>query len=336
HPALLCVLMDLSTLLSSHPALLCVLMDLSTLLSSHPALLCVLMGLSTLLSSHPALLCVLMDLSTLLSSVSGWTSAPALLCVLMGLSTLLSSPPALLCVLMDLSTLHSSVSDGPQHPALSDVSACQRSGGKQDLMNPDQITGTMSSERESDTTTPPGSSETSALRELDSTFQRVKNMMIVAGDYSLAIYEGTEQQILPQLLVPHPGYNSTNTDSDIMLIKLKAPVYLNSFVSIALLPRHGASISEGSMCRVSGWGLPIVSSLTCNSSQSFNGRITENMLCAGFSIGGRTPARGTPGGLWSARAGFYGLVSWGYGCADAQYPGVYTAVSNYYSRCTSE
>lgn len=51
--------------------------------------------------------------------------------------------------------------------------------------------------------------------------RRVKNMMIVAGDYSLAIYEGTEQQILPQLLVPHPGYNSTNTDSDIMLIKVQ-------------------------------------------------------------------------------------------------------------------
>lgn len=156
-------------------------------------------------------------------------------------------------------------------------------------------------------------------------------MIIVAGDYSLSIYEGTEQKSLPQLLVPHPEYNSTTNNHDIMLIKvnytavrrllhlhffflltdyliscllqLMVPVYLNSFVSIALLPRHGASVAEGSMCRVSGWGytspsgqipstlrtvtLPIVSTEKCNSSESFNGQITENMLCAGYSMGGK-------------------------------------------------
>lgn len=45
-------------------------------------------------------------------------------------------------------------------------------------------------------------------------------MMIVAGDYSLTIYEGTEQEILPQLLVPHPEYNNTTNNNDIMLIKV--------------------------------------------------------------------------------------------------------------------
>lgn len=85
---------------------------------------------------------------------------------------------------------------------------------------------------------------------------------------------------------------------------MRAPVYLNSYVSIALLPRHDASIAEGRVCRVSGWGytspeggqipstlrtvkLPIVSTEKCNSSESFDGRITENMLCAGYSTGGK-------------------------------------------------
>lgn len=45
--------------------------------------------------------------------------------------------------------------------------------------------------------------------------------MIVAGDYSLTIYEGTEQEVLPQLLFPHPEYNSTTTNNDIMLIKVQ-------------------------------------------------------------------------------------------------------------------
>lgn len=45
--------------------------------------------------------------------------------------------------------------------------------------------------------------------------------MIVAGDYSLTIYEGTEQEILPQLLIPHPEYNNNTTNNDIMLIKVQ-------------------------------------------------------------------------------------------------------------------
>lgn len=48
-------------------------------------------------------------------------------------------------------------------------------------------------------------------------------MMVVAGDYSLSIYEGTEQEILPQLLVPHPHYNNTTNNHDIMLIKVGFP-----------------------------------------------------------------------------------------------------------------
>lgn len=94
------------------------------------------------------------------------------------------------------------------------------------------------------------------------------------------------------------------TPEPLRCLQLKAPVYLNSFVSIALLPRQAASIAAGRMCRVSGWGytspstggipstlrtvtLPIVSTQRCNSSVSFNGNITENMICAGYSAGGK-------------------------------------------------
>ncbi|XP_056129395.1 trypsin [Lampris incognitus] len=188
-------------------------------------------------------------------------------------------------------------------------------------------------------------------------------MMIVAGDYSLSMYEGTEQFFIPHLLIPHPQYNSTTNNNDIMLIKLKAPVFLNGYVAVAPLPRQGASIAEGRVCRVSGWGftsssggqipsslrtvkLPIVSIKKCNSSDSFNGNITVNMLCAGYSAGGKDACKGDSGGPLVCEGRVYGLVSWGRGCADAQYPGVYTAVSkfrrwidrtifSYYSRCTN-
>ncbi|XP_048873133.1 trypsin [Brienomyrus brachyistius] len=173
-------------------------------------------------------------------------------------------------------------------------------------------------------------------------------MVIVAGDYSLSVYEGTEQFFTPRVLVPHPEYNKSTNNADIMLIRLKVPVQLNSFVTVAPLPRQGASVSEGRVCRVSGWGytsssgaqipatlrtvkVPIVSAVHCNSSQSFGGNITANMICAGYSAGGKDACKGDSGGPLVCEGRVYGVVSWGNSCASAKYPGVYTAVSQYRS-----
>lgn len=79
---------------------------------------------------------------------------------------------------------------------------------------------------------------------------------------------------------------------------------LNKYVSLAPLPRQGTGVVEGRVCRVSGWGynslgggqarftlrtvtVPIVSPARCNSSESFNGNITANMICAGYRTGGK-------------------------------------------------
>uniref|UniRef100_A0A3B4B613 trypsin n=1 Tax=Periophthalmus magnuspinnatus TaxID=409849 RepID=A0A3B4B613_9GOBI len=178
--------------------------------------------------------------------------------------------------------------------------------------------------------------------------KRIDNMMVVAGDHTLRIYEGTEQEIFPQVLVPHPEFNSQTNNNDIMLIKLQVPVWLNNFVSIIILPRQDATLAPGSMCRVSGWGsinpegdgissilqtvkLPIVSSEQCNSSTSYNGYITKHMLCAGYSTGGKDACKGDSGGPLVCDGLLYGVVSWGNECAMPGYPGVYTAVSIYRS-----
>ncbi|KAA0706669.1 Trypsin [Triplophysa tibetana] len=169
------------------------------------------------------------------------------------------------------------------------------------------------------------------------------NMRIVAGDHSVGSYEGTEQFRRPHLLIPHPQYNRDTNNADIMLIKLQSPVYINSYVSLAPLPRLDAMVAVGRVCRVSGWGftsptggipltlrtvmLPIVSTSVCNSTDSFNGNITENMICAGYSSGGKDACKGDSGGPLLCEGRIYGVVSWGSGCGDPQYPGVYTAVS---------
>ncbi|XP_068455126.1 trypsin [Clinocottus analis] len=172
-----------------------------------------------------------------------------------------------------------------------------------------------------------------------------ENMMMVAGDHIVNSFEGPEQYAKAQRLVPHPLYNRTSNNADIMLIKLRAPMVLNRFVSLAPLPRQGTGLLEGLACRVSGWGysegggrapftlrtvtVPIVSTARCNSSESFNGNITANMICAGHRAGGRDACKGDSGGPLACRGGVYGVVSWGNGCGDPQFPGVYASVSKF-------
>ncbi|XP_075462178.1 trypsin-3-like isoform X2 [Ascaphus truei] len=171
-------------------------------------------------------------------------------------------------------------------------------------------------------------------------------MLIVAGEYSLATFEGTEQIFRPVRLVAHPDYSSASRTADIMLIKLNRPAMYNAFVSMVPLPKQGAAVSEGRLCQVSGWGytstisgkasdtlrsvkLPIVSTRRCNSSSSYSGHITSSMICAGFNTGGKDACQGDSGGPLVCDGRVFGIVSWGNSCANPKYPGVYTAVANF-------
>uniref|UniRef100_A0A8B9HSK8 trypsin n=1 Tax=Astyanax mexicanus TaxID=7994 RepID=A0A8B9HSK8_ASTMX len=82
-------------------------------------------------------------------------------------------------------------------------------------------------------------------------------------------------------------------------------------------------------CNIGTVALPIVSESWCNSTDSYNGNITELMICAGYTDGGKDACSGDSGGPLVCEGRVYGIVSWGTGCADAQYPGVYTSVAKF-------
>ncbi|XP_044533219.1 anionic trypsin-like [Gracilinanus agilis] len=159
------------------------------------------------------------------------------------------------------------------------------------------------------------------------------------GEHNIEVNEGNEQFIDAQKIIRHPNYNSRTLNNDIMLIKLKTPAVLSSRVTAISLPKSCAP--AGTECLISGWGntgydypdllqclnAPILSDAKCKS--SYPGQITENMICAGFLEGGKDSCQGDSGGPVVCNGELQGVVSWGIGCAQKNYPGVYTKVCNY-------
>ena len=72
--------------------------------------------------------------------------------------------------------------------------------------------------------------------------------------------------------------------------------------------------------------VPAITNAACNS--DYNGAITDSMICAGYpGVGEKDACQGDSGGPFvcndGGKAVVAGVVSWGNGCALADYPGVY-------------
>ncbi|XP_030640209.1 trypsin-2 isoform X2 [Chanos chanos] len=168
-------------------------------------------------------------------------------------------------------------------------------------------------------------------------------LVVHLGEHNVYKDEGTEQRILAEKVISHPYYSSSGYDNDIMLIKLSKPAVFNKYVQAIALPTTCSK--AGTQCLVSGWGnqittggvcvylqcldLPVISRSDCQ--YAYGSLITENMFCAGFLEGGKDSCQGDSGGPVVCNGKLQGVVSWGYGCAVAGYPGVYAEVCRYTS-----
>lgn len=158
-------------------------------------------------------------------------------------------------------------------------------------------------------------------------------------------------------VTPHQQYSAcsySHNNYDIAILKTTRPmtwVFTKDgygSVNRICLPQPDTEYIEGENATVSGWGVmaegeasisnvmnavevPIISYEECK--QAYGQRVNRDHVCAGLKQGGKDSCQGDSGGplvRWiGLKRELVGIVSFGYGCAQAGQPGVYTKVSHY-------
>ena len=139
----------------------------------------------------------------------------------------------------------------------------------------------------------------------------------------------------------HEGYNSNTMVNDIAVVRLASSLAMSS--SIRTIGLASSAPANGAAAAVSGWGttsygsssipsqlryadVTIVSRTQCASSTyGYGNQIRDTMICT-YNVG-RDACQGDSGGPLVSGGVLVGVVSWGYGCAYVNYPGVYADVA---------
>ncbi|KAH8421044.1 hypothetical protein KR222_005730, partial [Zaprionus bogoriensis] len=151
-------------------------------------------------------------------------------------------------------------------------------------------------------------------------------------------------------IIPHAQFNQpTHMNNDIALLLLSKPLVYDRTIQPIVVVAPTDNVSAQAQLFVSGWGSTSVEQVmttprlhytvvvqldrqSCTQNYFGAGTVTGSMFCAGSKsgLGDRDSCMGDSGGPLvtsvSGRFKLLGIVSWGLGCANAQYPGVYTAV----------
>ncbi|XP_071945539.1 trypsin 3A1-like [Antedon mediterranea] len=146
----------------------------------------------------------------------------------------------------------------------------------------------------------------------------------------------------------HPDYNDDITDYDLALMRLRTNLVYSETVAPICLETFQLADLYLEDCVIAGWGyvepsgeispqllearVPVIPSHVCAAYYATSNYYTERMLCAGYEEGGIDSCNGDSGGplmcpsiygIWQV----VGVTSWGIGCAEPEYPGVYANIS---------
>ena len=157
---------------------------------------------------------------------------------------------------------------------------------------------------------------------------------MVSGSTSLG---GQWRNIIAGTKKVHPNYNTNTNSYDFMVFKIQpstkpiSPLNANAAYPVAnqnlRVCGFGATAEGGSMTtKLRKVTIPAIAQSTCNNLLGTIDPTAE--MCAGVLSGGKDSCQGDSGGpLFDANGMQVGVVSWGYGCAQADQPGVYARTS---------
>lgn len=160
---------------------------------------------------------------------------------------------------------------------------------------------------------------------------------------TLSVYAGSSYTNNSGILVnvaevfEHPNFNIDTVDYDISILRLQTELVFSSSINQIELPQLNQEIEVGADAVVTGWGLlseggapayqlqavtvQIIGKDVCDN--AFPGAVTNQMVCAGVLEGGKDSCNGDSGGPLVIGGQLIGIVSWGNGCAQPGFPGVY-------------
>ncbi|MEU3888213.1 serine protease [Streptomyces sp. NPDC029041] len=147
----------------------------------------------------------------------------------------------------------------------------------------------------------------------------------------------------------HPSYTTATKGEDVAVLTLSTamPYTTAKYVSASQTSVYAA----GTTARILGWGttasngsssnqlrtatVPTVSDSSCGSSYGSQ-FVQSEMVCAGYTSGGVDTCQGDSGGPLLIGGVLAGITSWGEGCAQAGYPGVYTRLTTFSNLVTAQ
>lgn len=137
----------------------------------------------------------------------------------------------------------------------------------------------------------------------------------------------------------HPGFNADTYQNDAAIIKTASPMSGLTLPFSSQVPPTGELLAVYGMGTTSSGGdlsnslkvayVPHLGQVGC---RNYGGEFDPvTMLCVGYETGGTDSCQGDSGGplVWSGPNGpvLVGIVSWGNGCAQPGFPGVYTNIA---------
>ncbi|KAM4632439.1 transmembrane protease serine 9-like [Discoglossus pictus] len=186
----------------------------------------------------------------------------------------------------------------------------------------------------------------------------LSTISVSLGSYQLAQPNPHEISVGLKQVITNSNYTGDMSSGDISLLELATEVNYTSYILPVCLPTAGVNFPTGMSCWVTGWGnimegvslsypqtlqqveVPLIDAGSCDilyrtqsGVSNYTTIVKDDMICAGFKDGGKDSCQGDSGGpLVCAQDGCWfmaGLVSFGYGCGEKNYPGVYTRLAAY-------